>query len=400
MDERSPAETEIRRQVGRLFRPSATVDPAAPPRVGFELELFVLEDGGTRSTAIPIERIRSALSSDPDLIDAAHVTFEPGGQLELSPAPRSSVAALVADGEVLLQRVGDSLRRDGLAIETAGIDRWRTTDVLGLQVAKDRYVVMQRHFDSIGPAGRRMMRQTAALQVCIDLLPGRAGRRQWIAANLFGPALAAAFRNPAGPDNRTRIWTEVDASRTGFDGAQVGISRSVEAYAAFALDAEAMPLGRPGDDAALPFRQPFGTWARDRGNRPDHADVTHHLTTLFPPVRPRGYLEVRYLDAPVAGRLASALILVAVLLADEQARESAIDVAGDLAGLGQAWHRSAVLGLDHPLLAEMASDIIDIAAGRVEAVSHRWPEWLPVDAATTLACLGDAVRLTSRGAAG
>jgi len=398
MDQRSPAETELRRQVGALFHPLAVVATGAAPCVGFELELFVLEDGPARSTSIPIDRIRSALASDPGLVDAATVTFEPGGQLELSPAPRSSVAALIADGDVLLRRVREALARDGLAIETGGIDRWRTTDQLGLQVAKDRYLVMQRHFDSIGPAGRRMMRQTAALQVCVDLLPGRAGRRQWVAANVVGPALAAAFRNPAGPDNRTRIWQEVDRSRTGFDGAQLDCDRPADAYAAFALGAEAMPLERASDSAALPFRQSFGAWASENGDRPDEADVAHHLTTLFPPVRPRRYLEVRYLDAPSIERLAEAVILVSVLLADEEARESSIDVAGDITGVEDAWHRSAVDGLADPHLVRIASDLIEIAVRRCRTVSRQWPGWLPVDATTTLECLAEAVDATRLGA--
>ena len=245
---------------------------------------------------------------------------------------------------------------------SAGVDPWRTADELGLQLAKDRYLVMQQHFDAIGPAGRRMMRQTASLQVCIDLLPGREGRRQWLAANVVGPALAAAFRNPPAPDNRTAIWLDVDPSRTGFDGAQLDDRSPAEAYAAFALCAEVMPLPRQDDGAPLPFRRPFGDWAATPGARPDADDVAHHLTTLFPPVRPRGYLEIRYLDAQDPARIGVAVALLAVLCADRQARECAIEIVGGVPQLGESWRRSADVGLADRALRGQAVDLVEMAA--------------------------------------
>ena len=398
MDRRPVADTELLLLVERLFRPAVPhPSPDAPPRVGLEVELFVFDPAAPRPGPIAIDRVQAALATDPGLAAAARVSFEPGGQLELSPSPRASVVALVSDVDGLLGRIRAALARDGLAVAVAGVDPWRSADELGLQLETDRYMVMQHHFDAIGPAGRRMMRQTASLQVCIDLLPGRAGRRQWLAANVVGPALAAAFRNPPTPDNRTAIWLDVDPSRTGFDGAQLDDRSPAEAYTAFALRAEAMPLPRQDDDTPLPFRRPFRDWTASPGTRPDTADVAHHLTTLFPPVRPRGYLEIRYLDAQDPAGIGAAVALIAVLCADMQARECAIEIAGDVPRLGEFWRRSADVGLADRALRGQAVDMVEMAAVRASAVARRWPGWLPADTEATLLALAGALRVTLDG---
>jgi hypothetical protein len=145
------------------------------------------------------------------------------------------------------------------------------------------------------------------LQVAIDLLPGRAGYEQWLVANLAGPALAAAFANsgsaegrPAGPAGaRTRIWQNVDLCRTGYDGRHLDLTDPVGAYAAFAAAAPRLPI-------------------------PQAEQPSYHLSTLFPPVRPRsGYLEVRYLDAQPYSRIGEVVATVVALLCDSRARHDA-----------------------------------------------------------------------------
>jgi glutamate--cysteine ligase len=193
----------------------------------------------------------------------------------------------------------------------------------------------------VGPDGRRMMRLTASLQISVDLLPGPAGREQWLVANLAGPPLAAAFANspwrdgrPAGiPGARTRIWQGVDPSRTGYDGRHLDLVDPVGAYHAFAASAERFPI-------------------------PEAARPSYHLSTLFPPVRPRGgYLELRYLDAQPVERLGEVIGTVSRLLYDARARRDALDLllprAGDLA---RAWDEAAV---GH---SPQAADLLEIAS--------------------------------------
>jgi glutamate--cysteine ligase len=164
------------------------------------------------------------------------------------------------------------------------------------------------------------------LQVTIDLLPGRAGREQWLVANLAGPPLPAAFANSGAAEGRpadiegarTRVWQNVDLRRTGYDGRHLDLLDPVGAYAAFAA-------------AAPQFSIP-------EARRP-----SYHLSTLFPPVRPRGgYLEVRYLDAQPPRRAGEAIATVAAFLYDPRARRDALDLLLPRAGDQQrAWTEAA-----------------------------------------------------------
>ena len=91
------------------------------------------------------------------------------------PRLRRTMAALRAD-----------LARAGIVLDASPVDS-RSPDEVPLQLTSARYVAMQAHFDTIGPAGRRMMRCTASTQVCLDWWPGRAGLEQWRVLNLAGP---------------------------------------------------------------------------------------------------------------------------------------------------------------------------------------------------------------------
>ncbi len=381
---RTRATQETRRQVRALF--GVAGHGATPPRIGLEAE-FLLLPAADRNGRVRIATVTRALASMPTLVRTGHPSFEPGGQLELSPAPAPSPALALARLDALTHQTSMALERSGVRMVAAGLDRWRSVEVLGLQTPKDRYRVMQAHFDRFGPSGRRMMRQTASLQVCIDRTPGPGAGRQWLAANLVGPALAAAFRTSPPGDNRTAVWLGVDPSRTGLDGRQVAAADPVDAYLGFALDAEVMPLPRLGEREEVRLdRTALGAWIARGLARPDGTDIRHHLSTLFPPVRPRGrYLEVRFLDAqPERSRIA-AVTLVAILLGDPVAREAAIELVGDdPTGLGPAWIRSARSGLADPGLRSVARDLALVAAARVAPIDRRWPGWLPATARDSL----------------
>jgi glutamate--cysteine ligase len=273
-----------------------------PGLVRVEIELIPVTD--TDPTGL-------AAGFDPEFVAAARPSFEPGGQLELSPAPRSSVDTLMADVRALLRRATDiasarGVRLAAVAVNSADVPLWTPTP---------RYLAMQAAFDEIGPCGRRMMRRTASLQIAVDLLPGAAGREQWLVANLAGPALAAAFDNSGG--ERTRIWQGVDLRRTGYDGRHLSVTDPVGAYLAFADAAPRLPI-------------------------PEAADPHYHLSTLFPPVRPRGgYLEIRYLDAQPLSRIRDAVMTVTTLLYDARARREALDLLlPRAADQERAWHEA------------------------------------------------------------
>jgi glutamate--cysteine ligase len=305
---------DVKRAVRRLFAPARR-----PGRVGAEVELIPVTDAAWPR---PVHPALLAAGFDEVFVRAAAPSFEPGGQLELSPAPRPTVAALARDLGWMLRLAAAIASARGVRLEAVGLNPYHSCADVPLRLRTPRYLAMQRMFDKAGPAGRQMMRLTASLQITVDLLPGRAGHEQWLVANLAGPPLAATFANsgwaegrPAGmPGTRTRIWQNVDLRRTGYDGRHLDLLDPVGAYAAFAAAAPRLPIPEAG--------------------RP-----SYHLSTLFPPVRPRcGYLEVRYLDAQPLERLGEAVETVAALLYDTRARHDALDLLLPRVGdQQQAW---------------------------------------------------------------
>jgi glutamate--cysteine ligase len=261
----------MREAVTQAFTPAA-----GPRRIGLELEMHA----------------RGVPHLGDELAKRGHPSYEPGGQLELSLPPQASIPALLREVDWCLGTIAATSE-----VALTGVDPWRSLDDVELTLQTPRYLAMQQLFDRSGDAGRRMMRLTASLQVCVDLLPGNAGREQWLVANLAGPALVAAF---GGSLERTRIWQGIDPARTGYDGRHLDVRDPIGAYEAFARAAERLPIQRADDDG-------------------------YHLSTLFPPVRPRGgYLELRYLDSqrPTAELLST----IETLMYDVRVRREALDL--------------------------------------------------------------------------
>ena len=315
---------EIRQQVGRLFcgGPRTT-------RVGAEHELIPAD--ASTGAPVPITRVRVATSQ------AAYrhwLTFEPGGQVELSLPVAADPTTLASN----LSAAVTALRRDcaaaGIVLHDDPVDR-RVGGSAPLQLTATRYRQMQRRFDSLGPAGRRMMRRTASTQLCLDWWSGAEGLAQWRLLNLAGPSLAAAFARSTGPGSRLATWLAVDP--TAFDDRLLIDPDPVAAYAEFA--AGAVPFTTPGD-------------------------VEQHLTTLFPPVRPRGrYLEVRFLDVQPTSRIALIATVLTTLAYDDECRARAHElVAGDAGRLAERWEQAA--HGDAGVIAQ-GSALVDLALGRV-----------------------------------
>src|SRR5262249_51725491 len=128
----------------------------------------------------------------------------------------------------------------------------------------------------------------------------------------------------------------VDLSRTGYDGRHFDLVDPIGAYHAFAAAAQRLPI-------------------------PETADPAYHLSTLFPPVRPRcGYLELRFLDAQPDERLGEAIRTIAALMYDSRARRDALDLLLPRAGeLARAWDDAAMGD------SAQAADLLGIASAAV-----------------------------------
>ncbi|MEP7333277.1 MAG: glutamate-cysteine ligase family protein [Terracoccus sp.] len=301
-------EVEVRERAARLF-PSGE-RRVRSTRVAVEHELLAADV--TSGAPVPVERVRAVTRRAPY---AAYLGFEPGGQVELS----LPTAGCPADLSRHLRADLTALRRDcsaaGIRLIAQPVDA-RSEAEVPLQLVSPRYVAMQRHFDTIGPAGRTMMRRTASTQVCLDWWPGRAGVEQWRLLQLASPFLAAAFARTFERTSRLATWLEVDPTRTAFDGRLLHGDDPTVAYANFAM-------------GATVFTAP--------------TDVDLHLTTLFPPVRPRGrYLEVRFPDVQQEDAVAPLVAALASLTYDDLVRSAALRrVAGERDRLDQHWYDAA-----------------------------------------------------------
>ena len=346
----------------------------AAPKIGAEVELLPIDgatrrplplEGAERSTLAILRRAgaaaawrerRSTKADVPEvaLPDGGRITFEPGGQIELSPAPNASLSDLVTD----LRSTTDAIiaaAPPGVELLSVGIDPETSIDAVTPQLHAERYRRMLAYFDTVGPSGARMMRQTASFQVCVD--GGEAPELTWRVLNALAPYVVAVFANSsryAGQATghqsyRREIWATLDPRRTGLLGRTDDI---IEEYVDFALNAPAFLLGEPGRLSA-----PFKCWL-DRGEA-TASDWCAHLSTLFPEVRPRGYFEVRSADVVPPVWYAAPLVFIGGIVYHRPSLEAASDLLGPpspdlLACCGREGLRHSTIGRVAPLLGDLA----------------------------------------------
>jgi glutamate--cysteine ligase len=299
---------------------------------------------------------RSAKANVPEVVfpEGGRITFEPGGQIEISAAPNASVSVLVARLHDTIAAIADAAPA-GVELLSRGIDPRTPINEVAPQLDADRYRRMLRHFDRIGPSGARMMRQTASFQVCVD--GGQTPECTWRVLNALAPYMVAIFANSPRYDGResghrsfrSHIWRTLDPRRTGLLGRQDDL---VEEYLRFALDAPAFLMPDVGDSAAT-----FGYWLERGGVSLN--DWRVHLSTLFPEVRPRGYFELRSPDVVAPEWYAAPLVLVAGLVYHRPNLATALDVLGApdpdlLVRAGREGLADSVLGATAPTLCDMA----------------------------------------------
>lgn len=355
-----------------------------PPRiVGVELE-WLLHDRDRPHVPVAHHRLDAAAKAVGELPLNAALTFEPGGQLELSSRPADSLMACVNDTAADLVAVRGTLDRLGLAPAGFGVDPWHPPRRL---LHQPRYDAMEIALDRSGPAGRAMMCTTASVQVCLDAgeeEPGPLGYgRRWQLSHLLGAVLVAAFANspfrlgkPA-PWRSTRqsLWADLDPLRTLAPARQLPPR---DAWAAHVLDTPVLCIRGDEGPWAVPEGLTFRDWIR-RGEprRPVRADLDYHITTLFPPVRPRGHLELRMIDAQSGddGWLVP-LAVTTALFDDPEAAETVYrtvkplaETAGPLAApRNPLWAGAARDGLTDPELRAAAVTCFDLA---LEALPRR-----------------------------
>jgi ergothioneine biosynthesis glutamate--cysteine ligase EgtA len=366
----------------------AAVRYGTPGTVGAELELLCV-DRAAPEVRPDLDRVAARLSAVA-LPGGSLLSTEPGGQVELSSAPAAGASAAVAALAQDVEAVRAALDVDALALRGLGADPVREPVRL---VRTSRYDCMEAYFAASGEpsasAGPAMMCSTAAVQVSVDAGTRDTAADRWERAHAIGPALVAAFacspllqgRATGWRSTRQRIWGELDPSRTRPPAPHLG---PVEALTDLALGARLLAV-RDADGVCVPAPHgaTFGDWMRD--GEPTLDDLTYHLTTLFPPVRLRGWLELRYLDMLPDPLWQVAVATAAVLLDDGTAADAARAACEPVE---RRWREAARHGASDPALQAAATGCLFAAADALVRAGS---------ASLAAAVTGYAERWTARG---
>ena len=344
--------TELEWLVRAAHDPARPLDPAVLARA--------LGPHAPATLAPPPATDPRAPSGPAPLPAGSTVTVEPGGQVEIASPPLPSVGALVRTVRTDAATLRTRLAAEGLVVAPRASDPLRPPRRL-LQVP--RYAAMEASFDRIGPHGRTMMCSTTAVQVCVDAGEGADVAHRWAALHELGPVLLAAFANSpvvhgrrtGWKSSRMASWLALDPERTS-PPAAVGPDPAGE-YARRALDTRLLCVRRDGANGTSWDAPPvtFADWiAGGSSPAPTRSDLDYHLTTLFPPVRPQGHLEVRYLDQQAGDEWVVPLVVVAALMHDPDTVARARAVAEPAAG---RWTAAARHGLDDRVLCRAAGEL-------------------------------------------
>jgi len=336
-------------------------------RVGLEMEAHCFDpvDPYRRPSWDEITEVREQL---PALPGGSAVTVEPGGAIELSGQPEDGIVAAIGsmsnDQAVLRKAFADA----GLGLGFLGADPVRTPKRVNPGA---RYVAMEDFFTSSDSeaAGARMMTSTASIQVNLDAGPQAGWAARVRLAHALGPTMIAIAANSpmlggeftGWVSTRQRVWGQMDSARCGPILGASGDDPGTD-WARYALKAPVMMINNP-DAAAVTHWVPFADWAEGRtllgDRRPTIADLEYHLTTLFPPVRPRQWLEIRYLDSMPDDWWPAVVFTLVALLDDPVAAAVAAEAVEPVA---TAWDIAAQLGLHDRRLHQAAIRCVAVAA--------------------------------------
>ena len=356
----------------RFFSPMIS---RTPRTIGVELELIPVytstrlpalpRSNGGPSTADVLSRLaksggwlEQSVENDPPswkLNDGTSISFEPGGQIEISSAPRANASPVIEVTQALVATIRQAMTTAGIELLAFGVDPYNDIDAVPLQLHRDRYTRMTRYFDSIGPSGVRMMRQTASVQINVER--GQQPEERWVLLNALAPYMVALFANSrsyAGKATghasyRAHLWRTLDGSRTGLP---CDSTDPAARYLAFALDAGAM-RSSDGAQSWLSFRD----WMLSTDLSQD--DWLLHLSTLFPEVRPKEFFEIRSPDVIDTDWLAAPLAFVTGIVYDEKSASAAVKLAG--APSERVLERAGRLGLGDPEIEETLPRLIKVA---------------------------------------
>ena len=272
--------------------------------------------------------------------EGGSITLEPGGQLELSGAPLDNIHQTCEEVNRHLKQVrevGDQLNIGFLGIGFS--PKWRLEDTPVMP--KKRYEIMQAYMPTRGRHGLDMMFRTATVQVNLDFSDEADMVKKFRVSLALQPVATAIFANSPFTDGkpngflsyRAAMWQQTDPDRTGLLPFVFEPGMGFERYADYALQVPMYLIVRDGEyiDATGGTFADFlaGRHGKLAAYRPALADWETHLTTLFPEVRLKRFLEMRGADGGPWRGLCALPALWTGLLYDQIALDAAFDLIKD-----------------------------------------------------------------------
>ena len=326
--------------------------PKSDWRVGAEHEKFVFKQGSHAPVPYEPGGIKALLDGLTrfgwtPVMEAGHVialergkanvSLEPGGQFELSGAPLETVHDICEETGAHLTEVKQVADELGLGFLGLGFTpTWRRDQVPVMP--KGRYKIMREYMPKVGGLGLDMMFRTCTVQANLDFGSEADMILKFRVSLALQPIVTALFANspfiegkPSGfVSARANVWTDTDPDRTGMLAFVFEDGFNFETYARYALQVP-MYFAKRGDryiDLAGRSFADFmdGKLAEMPGERPTLKDWGDHMTTLFPEVRLKKYLEMRGADAGPWSRLCALPALWIGVLYDEAALAAAWDL--------------------------------------------------------------------------
>jgi glutamate--cysteine ligase len=366
-------------------------------RIGTEHEKFVYrlddhrapswdEPGGIRDLLLGLTEFGWKPVLEDDKVIAltgsdGTISLEPAGQFELSGAPLENLHQSCAESGRHLEQcktVGDRL---GLGF--LGLGMWPDKARADLPIMpKGRYGIMLNYMPKVGSLGLDMMLRTCTIQVNLDYDSEADMVKKFRVGLALQPVATALFANSPfteGKPNgfksfRSHIWEDTDPDRTGMLPFVFEEGFGYERYCDYALDVPMYFVYRDGkyiDVAGERFRDFIeGKLPQIPGEKPTITDWTDHLSTAFPEVRLKSFLEMRGADGGRWGRICALPALWVGLLYDSQALDEAWDLVKhwSIQEREKLRHEVPRLALeavtpDGASMRDFADQVLDIAAG-------------------------------------
>jgi glutamate--cysteine ligase len=373
--------------------------PPAAWRIGTEHEKFAFRrrdlrrvpyegEDGIRAILNGLMRFGWAPVLDGDNViglsqEGAAISLEPGGQFELSGAPLETLHETCAEVHRHLhqvRQVGDEL---GVGMLGLGFDpKWARADIPWMP--KRRYAIMRRYMPTKGRLGHDMMLRTCTVQVNLDYGSEADMVRKFRMSLALQPVAVALFANSPLVEGkaagflsyRSHVWTDTDPDRCGMLPFVFDEGFGFERYVDYMLDVPMYFVYRDGeyvDAAGQSFRDFIaGRLPALPGATPTMSDWVDHLTTVFPEVRLKRYLEMRGADGGPWHSLCALPALWTGLFYDERALDEAVDLVADWTDVEREDLRREVprQGLKTPFrgrpLQALALQVLEIAQGGLE----------------------------------